>query len=57
MIKKIVIARSNAVEPDSRVEKEANSLAKAGYDVTILAWDRSITIAYEKTKRLYLILV
>lgn len=41
MKKRIVIARSNGVDPDSRVEKEANSLAKNGYDVTILAWDRS----------------
>lgn len=39
--KRIVITRSNPVDPDSRVEKEANSLLKAGYDVTILAWDRS----------------
>lgn len=33
--------RSNPVCPDSRVEKEAWSLTKAGYDVHILAWDRS----------------
>lgn len=38
--KTIVFLRSNPVNPDSRVEKEANSLAKAGYNVTILAWDR-----------------
>lgn len=36
----IVILRSNPVNPDSRVEKEADALAKAGYDVKILAWDR-----------------
>ena len=41
MNKRVVIARSNGVDPDSRVEKEANTLAKAGYNVTILAWDRS----------------
>ena len=40
MSKKIVITRSNGVNPDSRVEKEANTLAKAGYEVTIVAWDR-----------------
>lgn len=39
--KSIVIARSNGVDPDSRVEKEANTLAKSGYDVIILAWDRT----------------
>ena len=41
VLKRIVITRSNGVDPDSRVEKEANTLKKAGYDVTILAWDRS----------------
>ncbi|MEW9109059.1 MAG: glycosyltransferase family 4 protein [Cytobacillus gottheilii] len=38
---KIVFIRSNPVDPDSRVEKEVNSLIKAGYEVEILAWDRS----------------
>lgn len=38
--KNVVLLRSNPVDPDSRVEKEANSLLKAGYNVTILAWDR-----------------
>lgn len=37
---RVCILRSNPVRPDSRVEKEAWSLAKAGYDVHILAWDR-----------------
>lgn len=37
---KVCILRSNPVKPDSRVEKEAWTLAKAGYDVHILAWDR-----------------
>lgn len=40
MKRKIVIVRSNPVDPDSRVEKEANSLVKAGYDVSLLVWDR-----------------
>ena len=38
--KKICIIRSNPVSPDSRVEKEAYTLIKAGYNVHILAWDR-----------------
>ena len=42
--KKICIIRSNPVRPDSRVEKEAWSLAKAGYDVHILAWDRDTNV-------------
>ena len=41
---KICILRSNPVRPDSRVEKEAWSLKKAGYDVHILAWDRDTDI-------------
>ena len=39
-MKKIVFLRSNPVNPDSRVEKEANSLARNGYDVKIIGWDR-----------------
>ena len=39
-ITKVCILRSNPVKPDSRVEKEAWTLVKAGYDVHILAWDR-----------------
>ena len=38
--KNILILRSNSVNPDSRVEKEAECLAKAGYKVHIYAWDR-----------------
>lgn len=37
---KVLFIRSNPVNPDSRVEKEANSLIRAGYDVTVLGWDR-----------------
>lgn len=40
-MKRVVIVRATEVEPDSRVEKEANILAKSGYNVTILAWNRS----------------
>lgn len=42
--KKVCILRSNPVRPDSRVEKEAWTLAKAGYDIHILAWDRDSDI-------------
>ena len=41
---KVCILRSNPVKPDSRVEKEAWTLAKAGYNVHILAWDRDTDI-------------
>lgn len=41
MIERIVICRSNSVAPDPRVEKTARALTKAGFAVTILAWDRT----------------
>lgn len=37
----IIFLRSNPVDPDSRVEKEVNSLLKSGHQVEIIAWDRS----------------
>ena len=36
----IVLIRSNPVRPYPRLEKMANCLAKKGYGVTVLAWDR-----------------
>lgn len=39
--KRIVLLRSNPVEPDPPVEKVAATLRAEGYEVTILAWDRS----------------
>jgi len=38
---KITIIRSNPISPDPRVEKEAKSLAKAGFQVNALGWDRT----------------
>lgn len=38
---RILIVRSNSVSPDSRVEKEAMSLLKAGFSVIVLGLDRS----------------
>ena len=34
---------SNAYDPDVRAQKEAHVLAAAGYDVTVIAWDRSLS--------------
>ena len=39
--KRVCILRSNPVNPDSRVEKEAESLHEAGFEVEILCWDRA----------------
>ncbi len=36
----VVMLLSNGYEPDRRVQKEAHTLAAAGYRVTIIAWDR-----------------
>lgn len=37
---RVLLLRSNPVDPDSRVEKEAESLMKAGIIVDIFCWDR-----------------
>ncbi len=39
--RRVLFCRSNPVAPDPRVEKAADALAAAGYDVQILCWDRS----------------
>lgn len=38
---RILILRSNPIDPDPRVEKIARALSKHGYVVTALGWDRS----------------
>ena len=40
MNKKIIILLTNPLEIDNRVTNEAKSLAKAGFDVVVYAWDR-----------------
>lgn len=37
---RVLMLRSNPVRPDTRVEKEAASLTRCGYDVCIFCWDR-----------------
>lgn len=39
---KVLMLRSNPFEPDERVLKEAQSLLKNGYRVTLLCWDREL---------------
>ncbi len=41
-MKKVLMLLSNPFNPDPRVYKEARSLVKAGYEVTILCWDRQL---------------
>jgi len=38
--KRIVFLRSNPISPDPRVEKEARTLAKSGFVVSVVGWDR-----------------
>lgn len=42
--RKVVMLLSNEFASDPRVEKEALALAGAGWDVTVLAWNRSGTL-------------
>jgi len=37
---KVIMLRSNPISPDVRLEKEAKTLADAGYDVTLIGWLR-----------------
>jgi len=39
-MKQILMLLSNAFDPDPRVHREARALVDAGYQVTILCWDR-----------------
>jgi glycosyltransferase involved in cell wall biosynthesis len=41
MTARVVICRSNPIDPDPRVEKTAHTLSDAGYLVSILGWDRT----------------
>jgi glycosyltransferase involved in cell wall biosynthesis len=43
MPRKVLMLLSNEFRPDPRVHKEALSLMSAGYEVTILAWNRDRT--------------
>lgn len=38
-MRRILFLRSNPIDPDPRVEKEASTLAKAGYQVRVVGWD------------------
>ncbi len=40
--KKVLMLLTNPFNPDPRVYKEAKSLVKAGYEITILCWDRQL---------------
>ena len=46
---RIVIIRSNPIDPDSRVEKETETLMADGNAVTILGWDRKENYSEKKS--------
>lgn len=47
---RVIICRSNPVAPDPRVEKTARALAKGGWKVTIVGWDRTGELSVLETK-------
>ncbi len=40
-MKRIIIVRSNQINPDPRVEKIAETLCRAGFEVSVLSWNRN----------------
>lgn len=47
-MKRVVLIRSNPVNPDPPVEKAALTLLSAGYTVTIIGWDRDTNYELKK---------
>lgn len=47
-MKRVILLRSNPVNPDPPVEKAALALLRAGYHVTIIGWDRDADYALKK---------
>ena len=47
-MKRVVLIRSNPVNPDPPVEKAALALLSAGYTVTIIGWDRDANYTLKK---------
>lgn len=52
---RVVISRSNPVDPDPRVVKEAESLVAAGYSVQVIGWDRTAQLATREDRGGFLI--
>lgn len=48
----VVMLLSNPYEPDVRAQKEAHMLALAGYRVTVIAWDRTLSHARRETEEI-----
>ncbi|OIQ53517.1 glycosyltransferase family 4 protein [Neomoorella thermoacetica] len=52
-LQRVLICRSNPVAPDPRVEKLAEALCKANYEVLVLAWDRTGQLPREEERSGY----
>ncbi len=52
---KVVMLRSNPIDPDVRIEKEAKTLVDAGHDVTLLGWLRFGDAPAQEKRYLYTI--
>ena len=48
-MKRVIVLRSNPVNPDPPVEKAALALLNAGYHVQILGWDRDADYGIKKS--------
>lgn len=49
-MRRVLFLRSNPIDPDPRVEKEALALARAGYSVKALGWDRTASLPLIESK-------
>jgi glycosyltransferase involved in cell wall biosynthesis len=52
---RVLFCRSNPIDPDPRVEKEARALLKAGYQVEVIAWDRTGQLPSKELKDQFII--
>lgn len=48
---RVLFLRSNPIDPDPRVEKEARALIRSGFSVKVIGWDRSGNLPVEETKQ------
>lgn len=51
--KSVVFLRSNPIDPDPRVEKQARTLARAGWQVSAVGWDRSGKLPKQEQRDLF----
>lgn len=52
---RVLFCRSNPIDPDPRVEKEAAALCDAGYSVSVVAWDRTGSLPRKERRENYAI--